>query len=69
MCGRLKWRTNAWRYSAAGSSGIPRIILATCTYPTRWTALPAIGKWGAERVGIAEEGRRRHVNLFLSQIP
>lgn len=46
MCGRLKWRTNAWRFSAARSSGIPRINLATCTYPRGWIRLPAIGEDG-----------------------
>ena len=52
MCGRLKWRTNAWRFSAARSSGIPRINLATCTYPRGWIGLPAIGERGGRGGGL-----------------
>ncbi len=56
MCGRLQWRTNAWRFSAARSSGIPRINLATCTYPRRWIGLPAIGEGGEGGVKLLQKG-------------
>ena len=66
MCGRLKWRTNAWRFSAARSSEIPRINLARCTDPRGWIGLPATGEGGESFVGIFPEGRRHHLTYFLN---
>ena len=65
MCGRLKWRTNAWRFSAARSSEIPRINLATCTDPRGWIGLPATGEGGGGGCWNFSRRATASFNIFL----
>ena len=66
MCGRLKWRTNAWRFSAARSSGIPRS--SHMHVPKRLDRFT--GHWGRGGgmggPGYSPEGRRHHLTYFLN---